>query len=127
MSDSPETAESILSLTISDRHYRLLEQAAALTGLSVDAYVLHHALSSAVSHVALYNYRPQAEDALPATAEGEHRAEVDDRPSISQSSDSPVASPLDNNSQDINNLAKAILSTLAWSSPEIIRDIGNRE
>ena len=127
MSDSPETAESIISLKISDQNYRLLEQAAALTGLSIDAYILHHALSSAVSHVALYNYRPEAEKTLTESPEQEPQAEVNGRSLTPQSSDSPIPSSLNNNPQDINDLAKAILSTLAWSSPEIIQDIGNRK
>ncbi|MBP0013602.1 MAG: DUF1778 domain-containing protein [Roseofilum sp. SBFL] len=110
MSDSNSIRESTITLQLESQHYQLLEEAATLTGLSVTDYIVHHALSAAIAHTAIHNssHSPQS------TADA-------------QSTPDLISSLLDNNPQDLNNVAKAILSTLAWSSPEILQKSKNSQ
>lgn len=112
MSDSNPIEESSITLQLHSKHYQLLEEAATLTGLSVSDYIIHHALSSAIAHKALYSssHSPQP------TADPQPTESSD-----SQATPDPLEAILDNNTQDLHNLAKGILSTLAWSSSEIIQ------
>lgn len=54
MSTPIETKATQIELTISEEHKETLEKAAALTGLSLNDYVIHQALSAAMEHTASY-------------------------------------------------------------------------
>jgi len=111
MSDSNPIGETTLTLQLNPQYYQLLEEAATLTGLSVSDYIIHHALSAAIASTTLHHSRPS----LKPTA--------DSKPTelpASQPAPDSLETLLDNNPQDLHNMAKAILSTLAWSSSDIL-------
>lgn len=116
MSETNAIHETTLTLQLNPQYYRLLEEAATLTGLSVTDYIIHHALSSAIAHTALH-HSFQSPKPVPDS-------EPTESPE-SQPAQDPLAAILDHNTQDLNNIAKAILSTLAWSSPEILQKSQN--
>ncbi|MDB9519697.1 DUF1778 domain-containing protein [Roseofilum reptotaenium CS-1145] len=116
MSDSNSIRESTITLQLESQHYQLLEEAATLTGLSVTDYIVHHALSAAIAHKALHcsSHSPQP------TADPQPTESTD-----AQATPDPLAAILDNNPQDLHNLAKGILSTLTWSFSDIIQKSQN--
>jgi len=118
MSDSNALNETTLTLQLNPQYYQLLEEAATLTGLSVSDYIIHHALSSAIAHTALHrsSQSPQPKPDTEPTESPESEPAPD-----------PLAAILDNNTQDLHKLAKGILSTLAWSSSDILQKSQNSQ
>ncbi|WP_017716208.1 type II toxin-antitoxin system TacA family antitoxin [Kamptonema formosum] len=54
MTAPAHSQETTIELKISEEHKETLEKAAAMTGLSLNDYVVHQALTAAMDHIASY-------------------------------------------------------------------------
>ncbi len=126
MSTSANSNETSLTLNLSVEHQQTLENAAAITGLSLHDYVLHQALQAAIAHIASYSQMAisdrEKELLMAALANSPSFNEVwkeaikeSHLKSENHNLQAETTEPETDESKHLHDLAKAILVNFAWS------------
>lgn len=133
MSTVPQNSQTI-TVYLTPEQKQILEKAATITGLELNNYIMHHALSAALVHLASYNKIVRSQSPKPAeessqepppdpeektTANAESKASEAPEDKATHSNQErhpePVKFPDIDDSKALNDLAKAMMVSLAWS------------